>query len=87
MGASYGPVSVRLSVTSWCSIKRDGRINLRFGMEASFDHPTLHFKEIRVNGVTSPWNFFLNSGLRKFCHSVSFVEHAVNLARERRTVN
>ena len=26
-----------LSVTSWCSIKGDGRINLLWGMEASFD--------------------------------------------------
>ena len=38
-GNSYGPVSVAvcLSVTSRCSIKRDERINLPFGMEASFD--------------------------------------------------
>jgi len=31
---SYGPVSVCLSVTSRCSIKTDGRIELVFGMEA-----------------------------------------------------
>ena len=34
-GTSYGPVS--LSVTSRCSIEVVGRIELVFGMEASFD--------------------------------------------------
>ena len=37
--------------------------------------PTLHFKEIRVNGVTSPWNFFLNSGLLNFAK----VYHLLNM--------
>ena len=38
-GASYGPVSmfVCLSVSSQCSIETDGRIELVFGMLASFD--------------------------------------------------
>jgi len=38
-GTSYGPVSVSLclSVTSRCSIKRGERTNLVFGMDASFD--------------------------------------------------
>jgi len=38
-GTSYGPVSVSvcLSVTSGCSSKRDERIDLLFGTEASFD--------------------------------------------------
>ena len=36
-GTSYGPVSVCLSVTSRCSVETDGRINLFFGMGASFD--------------------------------------------------
>ena len=37
-GTSYGPVSVCLSVTSWCSIiKSDKNINLVLGMDVSFD--------------------------------------------------
>ena len=38
---SYGPVSVSacLSVTSWCSVEPAERIELVFGMEASF-HPS-----------------------------------------------
>jgi len=36
-GTSYDPVSVCLSVASRCFSKRDERINLVFGMEASFD--------------------------------------------------
>jgi len=40
-GISYDPVSVSVcicpSVTSRCSIKRDERINMVFGTEASFD--------------------------------------------------
>jgi len=38
-GYSYGLVSVSvcLTVTSRCSIETDGRIELAFGMEASFD--------------------------------------------------
>ena len=42
-GTNYSPVrvclsvSVYLSVTSRCSIKRDERINVVFGMGASFD--------------------------------------------------
>jgi len=39
-GTSYGPVSlsVCLSVTSQCSIKKDGQMNMLFGMKASFGH-------------------------------------------------
>ena len=38
VGISYGPdVSVCLSVTSRCSLEVVGRIELVFGMEASFD--------------------------------------------------
>ena len=36
-GTSYGPVSVCLSVTSRCSIEVVGRIELVFGVDASFD--------------------------------------------------
>jgi len=40
-GTNYDPVSVSLSVclsvTSGCSIEMDGRIQLVFGMSASFD--------------------------------------------------
>ena len=34
---SHGPVSVCMSVTSRCSVEVVGRIELVFGMEASFD--------------------------------------------------
>ena len=36
-GTSQGPVSVCLSVTSRCYVEVVGRIELVFGMEASFD--------------------------------------------------
>ena len=54
-----------LSVSSRCSIEVVGRID---------------FKKIQGKG-TFLWNFFLNSGLGKFCHGIS-IERAVNLARE-----
>ena len=38
-GTSYGPVSVCLSVTSWCSIETDERIELVFGTGASLHLP------------------------------------------------
>ena len=77
------------SVTSRCSIKRNERINLLFGMEASFDqsYTVIIFKNIHSgiykNKGTSLWNFFLNSGIRKFRQGMSIVERATNLARER----
>ena len=84
---SYGPVSVCLSVTSRCSVKRDGRINVVFGMEASFDQSytvVLGNSGIyKKNKGTPLWNvFFLNSGLGKFRHGISIVERAINLARK-----
>jgi len=36
-GISYDPVSVCLSVTSWCSVEMRGRIELVFGKWTSFD--------------------------------------------------
>jgi len=38
-----------LSVTSWCSIEVVGRIELLFGLEASFDQFYTVFKEIQVS--------------------------------------
>jgi len=63
-----------------------------FGMEASFDQyytvTTCTVFEgnsgIYRNKSTSIWNFFLNSGFKKFRHhGISTVERAINLARER----
>jgi len=63
-----------------------------FGMEASFDQyytvTTCTVFEgnsgIYRNKGTSIWNFFLNSGFKKFRHhGISTVECAINLARER----
>ena len=64
MGTSCGPVSV--SVTSWCSVETDGRIELVFGMEALVDLSYTVFQGnsgIKKNRGTSLWNFSLNSGL------------------------
>ena len=61
---SHVPVSVCLSVTSWRSIKSSKRINLVFGMGASFDQSYTVFSGnsgIYKNKGTSLWNFFLNS--------------------------
>ena len=65
---SNGPVSVCLSVTSRCSVEVVGRIELVFGTMC------VNSK----NEGTSLWNFFLNSGLRKFHHGIS-IERAINL--------
>jgi len=78
-GTSHGPVSVcvRLSVTSRSSTKTAERIELVFGMWASF-HPS--YTVLKGNSVTSKnngtslWNFVLTSGLRKFRHGISIVE-------------
>jgi len=48
-GASYGPVSVSVSVTSRCSIKRDGRLICFLAWRLFSTSPTLCFKEIRVS--------------------------------------
>jgi len=47
LAMALAPVSLCLClpVTSWCSVKRDGQIELFFGREASFN---LCFKEIKV---------------------------------------
>jgi len=79
-GTSHGPVSVRLSVclsVSRCSIETDERIELVFGMLASF-HPS--YTVLKGNSVvlknrgTSLGNFALKSGLRKFRHGISIVD-------------
>ena len=57
-GTSCGPVSVSVSVCrSWSSSKTAGRIELVFGMEASFD---LSYSDHEIQ-VTFLWNFILIS--------------------------
>ena len=82
-GTSHGPVSACLSVTSRCSIETDERIELVFGMRASFHTSYTVLKGnlvISKNKGTSLWNFVLNSGLRKFCHGISIVETCYQLS-------
>jgi len=71
-----------VSVTSRCSIETVGRIELVFGMWASFQ-PS--YTVLKGNSVisktkgTSLWKF-LNSGLRKFRHGISIVETCYQLS-------
>ena len=54
-----------------------------FGMKAFFNQSYTVLQGISgiyKNKGTSLWNFFLNSGLRKFRHGISIVERAINLA-------
>jgi len=57
-----------LSVTSWCSTKTAGRIELMFGMEPDISSISVRvcFNEIQIPVV-------LNSGLTKFRHGLSIV--------------
>jgi len=72
-----------LSVTSQCSIETAERIELVFGVWASF-HPS--YTVLKENSVTSEnkgtflWNFVVNSGLRKFRHGISIVETCYRLS-------
>jgi len=78
-------LSVRPSVTSRCSVETDERIQLVFGLSASF-HPS--YTVLKGNSVNSKnkgaslWNFVLNSGLRKFSHGhgISIVETCYELS-------
>ena len=86
-GASYGPVFVCLSVsvfvTSRCSIKMAERIELVFGMGASFhlSHTVLKGNSgVFKNKGTSLWNFVTGSGLGKFCFVISIVETCCRLS-------
>ena len=80
---SHGPVSVRLSVTSRNSTETAERIELGFGMRASF-HPSYTVLKgnsvISKNKGTSLWNFVVKSGLRKFRHGISIVETCYQLS-------
>jgi len=71
------------SVTSRSSTKTAERIELVFGVWASF-HPSYTvlkgYSVISKNNGTSLWNFVLNSGLRKFRHSISIVETCYQLS-------
>ena len=74
---------VSLSVTSRCSVETAERIELVFGMWASF-HPSYTVLKgnsvISKNKGTSLWYFVLNSGLRKFRHGISIVETCYQLS-------
>jgi len=82
-GTSHEPVSVCLSVTSRCSTKTAERIELVFGMWASF-HPS--YTVLKGNSGVSKYkgtslsNFVLNTGLRKFRHGISTVETCYQLS-------
>jgi len=71
-GTSYGPVSVCVcpcpSGTSRCSIKTDERIDLVLARRLLSTSPALlqGNPDIYKNKATSPCNFFLNFGLKKF---------------------
>jgi len=82
-GTSHSRVSVRLSVTSRCSIETAERTELVFGMLASF-HPSYTVLKgnsvISKNKGTSLWNFVLKSGLRKFCLGILIVETCYQLS-------
>ena len=72
-----------LSVTSRCSIETDERIELAFGVWASFHQSCTVLKGnsiISKNKSTSVWNFVLNSGLKKFRHGISIVETCYQLS-------
>ena len=82
---SYGPVSV--SVCHKSVFYRNGMKGifwvLAWGL-LSTSH-TLCFKEIQLRVLPSG-TYFLNSGLRQFCHNISIAERVINLARERWTL-
>jgi len=67
-------LSVRLSVTSRCSIETVGRIELVLACELPSTRPTVYTvlrnSVISKNKGTSLWNFVLNSGLGKFRHGM-----------------
>ena len=76
---------VCLSVTIRCSIEMAERIELVFGMWASFHPPYTVLKGnsvISKNKGTSLWNFVLNSGLRKFRQGILIVETCYQLSEK-----
>ena len=84
VGTSYDPVTcvcLSVCVTCRCSIETDRWIDLIFGVDASFyqSYTVLQGNSATYkNKGTFVWNFFLNSGLRKFRHGISVAEHAIN---------
>jgi len=65
VGTSCDPVTVRLSVTSRCSIKTAELIELGFGTRVSFDQSYV-VRKFRYR--------------RKFCHSTSIIETCYQLS-------
>ena len=58
------------------------QINLVLGTGRPVLHCVKKNSAIYKNKGTSIWNFFPNSGLRKYRHRISIVERAINLARQ-----
>jgi len=88
-GNSYGPVSVCLCLYvrhNRCSIKTAGRIDLIFGKEASLCVIRKFSPRYLQNKGIFLWNFFLNSRLRKFRHSISIVEMCYQLSSRKAEV-
>jgi len=79
-------LSVRLSVTSRCSIETAERIRAGFWL-VSFLPSVLYCVKrkfgYRQNKGTSLWNFVLNSGLTKFRHGISIVETCYQLSSKK----
>ena len=84
-GTSHGPVSVCLSVTSRSSVETAERIELVFGMGASF-HPSYNVLKgnsvISKNKGTSLWNFSQTPDLENFAtvYRVSILEACYQLS-------
>jgi len=60
-----------VSVTSRCSVERDGRIELVFGMGLLLTYPTLYYNEIPVSKMRLLPSFI--SSVEK-CHKLSSTE-------------
>ena len=77
-------LSVSVSVTSRCSIEMDRRMELFYGIQASFDES---YTALKANsGIyrikdTSFWNFVRNSGLDNFALTYRSSKRVIDLAR------
>jgi len=86
-GASYDSVSVCMSVTSRSSIKTDERIELVFGMGASF-HPSYTVLKGNLGVSKNLWllpsgNLSQNPDLENFASVYRSSKHVIDFAQER----